>query len=164
MYKLTILFLGLVFSTSGIACLTAPPEHKYGPFILYMVADSVVMALVTKENTAANKNRPSTFEFKIVEYIKKSEGNELIETFKREGFPNQKTSSDFEGHEGMEFWAFQGIGNSRGDGSCTSYGKFKVGEKYLIFMGVDHPKATEMIKSKDDRWYRLVNYISKFKT
>jgi len=163
MLKIIMLFLGLLLSTSGKACLTAPVEHRYAPVTLYMVADSVVLAPASNEKPSANKNRPSTFEFIIVEYLKQNEGNESIETFKREGFPNQKKPSDFERHEGMEFWAFPYGGNSKGDGSCKLYGKFTVGEKYLIFMGVDHPKATELIKSKDDRWYRLVNYISKLK-
>ena len=61
-------------------------------------------------------------------------------------------NSDFDHHKLPEFWQQVEIGRTPLNSQCQIEMTFEIGQKYLVFTGLQHPKAFEHIQSADDKW------------
>jgi len=61
-------------------------------------------------------------------------------------------NSDFDHHKLPEFWQQVEIGRTPLNSQCQIEMTFEKGQKYLVFTGLQHPKAFEHIQSADDKW------------
>jgi hypothetical protein len=162
------IFLYMLFmcSSNAISCSSAPEEFYVGPNRMYWLSEGVVLAKAVKYLPSKNPEAwvsENEFEFEVVEIFPGPLNSfpKGKKKFRIMGVPAKGKSTDFKSHTDLSFWGDSFSGNSIMPGDCGAYGLFEIGKEYLIFMGLTHPKAYELIESSDDRWLELVKYMVK---
>lgn len=154
-----LLSLSLLISNSAYAC-SVPAK---GTFVtkagLVDTTDIIVLARYTnKEEKQFNivevlKGKPDYVKFN---WLRQSRG--IHPGYNR--YDCDKSNCDKKGHKALFFWKERPHGSSAlFHGRCTPMflEPFVEGEQYLIFVGsIGHDDSREMIRSKDDHWYRFV--------
>ena len=166
---LCLIFLLTIISKS-YACSSPPKRYYLNAERMYWRSQGVVLAKALSFNTSSNAipfEPLVEFEFEIIEVLKdlSTKDKKPTKTVKLTGVLEKRHEiSDFDSHENIGFWADSFFGNGELFGDCNAYGNYKIGETYLLFINISHPKSYELIRSPEDRWYRTIRYISdKFK-
>ncbi|MBB5213114.1 hypothetical protein [Microbulbifer hydrolyticus] len=152
-----ILLILLALPGLAQACFSPPDRHFIAIDRLYYQIDKIVLAEAIEEKPSFKAQGMAKFTFQTKEVLKGESGKAK---FSLDGFLYEVGPVDFSKHEDVEFWANSYIGNFVAPGDCNVYGKFTVGETYLLIMGIDHPKAFEVVRSTEDRWYKTVKFMT----
>lgn len=98
------------------------------------------------------------YTFKVLEVLKGNNTKELQWTRFRPKDPHR--SEDYDSHQDPKFWKEDELIVTRATyypGACTLQFTFVPGENYLIFKESEgHFHSAEIIKSKNDKWYKYV--------
>jgi len=67
--------------------------------------------------------------------------------------------NDFNAHNDEDFWENSTSGRTPLNKQCQVNMTFESGKTYLLFKGLDHPKAAELIISTDDKWLAYIRKL-----
>jgi len=193
MKNILYFYLLLTIINSLYACSLAPQSYYFSPEKLFKSANHVVVAKAIKalkfEEFSKTLEKDYIrefvgddhfiFEFKVIKQLKGAISN--TNKIRMIGYKVEKIS-DFNKHKDKIFW--KNGGNIFVESDCSIYGKFKVGQKYLLFLPsnqeidealsdisenavetkffrlmfgfLGNSRAFEVIKSYDDKWYKKI--------
>lgn len=158
-----ILTITMLISFPVLGCTVPPAVYFYTPEELVENTKSIVLARADSANVIENKSGRKPY-FKIVSFkvIEVLRGNKDTETIEMVEFISKEPIYDFGNHELKEFWEEPMAGAGEAPGDCYAYGRYEIGETYLLFSDIGHIKAFEKIKDlKNDKWLSHIRLLAK---
>ena len=137
------------------------PDHEKAPVIPDFKTELQRMVQGRKNPDQITLEPSSAFlatqNFSVLETLRGEPLSELSLSFASIGQPEKSTSSnDFELHHDDDFWTDVRRGRTELNKQCQINMSFENDGTYLVFKGLNHPKAAELISSVDDKWLTYI--------